>query len=89
MFENETPKYYKKAEKKVPVKSDHIHSYVRPFAMAYLRLGSGVRSESKHRLYLQPFCIDCGHVGLYRKKRLKNFLEVEISLSEYRQLKSN
>lgn len=81
--EQET-RYIKAADKTVPAKADHLHEYVRPYAMNYLRRFDGSISERKYKFTLVPRCIECGHT----RRMNKTAVEVEVSVKEYHRIKS-
>lgn len=87
MEHEEQTKHKKWAAKSTPAKSDHEHEYVVYTAWSYVRRFDGTISENKIPRSTRMACNICGHQP--RKTRGKNFVEIEVSVKEFLELKEN
>ena len=79
-------RYVKPSRKATPAKADHAHEYVRVVTWNRVQRFGGSVSVEKHKFVLPVACLVCGHVKL----RVRNLevVEVEVSLQEFQQIKS-
>jgi hypothetical protein len=79
-------KYQKTSQKSTPIKADHKHEYISPFAMMHIRRFDGTITKDKYKFSIRPKCVICGHTPR-RVGKNRVVIEVEVSPKEYRQLK--
>ena len=79
-------RYVKPSRRATPVKADHAHEYVRVVTWNRIRRFDGSVSVEKYKFDLPVACLVCGHVK--RRARNSEAVEVEVSLQEFQQIKS-